>query len=136
MEHELIGRSVIEHCIVEVITGKKRNQSTFLANVYSNPSHGQQKFKALLHKASRVAGSNTFSVCGDFNAANQDWGYHRTTVKGRELIQDAIDVGLNLITDPAIPTRISTSVMRDTTPDLTFVKTDGESREAEWRNTG
>ncbi|KAH7946475.1 hypothetical protein HPB49_025547 [Dermacentor silvarum] len=59
MEHELIGRSAIEHCTVEVITGKKRKESTFLVNVYSNPSHGQQKFKALLHKASRVAGSNT-----------------------------------------------------------------------------
>lgn len=65
MEHELIGRSAIEHCTVEVITGKKRKESTFLVNVYSNPSHGQQKFKALLHKASRVAGSNTLLVCGD-----------------------------------------------------------------------
>ncbi|KAH7971817.1 hypothetical protein HPB52_002977 [Rhipicephalus sanguineus] len=54
MEHELIGRSAIEHCTVEVITGKKRKESTFLVNVYSNASHGQQKFKALLHKASRI----------------------------------------------------------------------------------
>ncbi|XP_050042835.2 uncharacterized protein [Dermacentor andersoni] len=51
-------------------------------------------------------------------------------------MQDATDVGLNLITDPAFPTRIGTSVTRDTTPDLTFVKTDGGSREAKWRNTG
>ncbi|KAG0436903.1 hypothetical protein HPB47_017705 [Ixodes persulcatus] len=136
MEHELIGRSAIEHCTVEVITGWKRKESTFLVNVYSNASHGQLKFKALFHKASRVAGSNTLVVCGDFNAPNQDWGYQKTTVKGRKLMQDATDVGLNLITDPAFPTRIGTSVTRDTTPDLTFIKTDGGSRDAEWRNTG
>ncbi|KAH7973901.1 hypothetical protein HPB49_006761 [Dermacentor silvarum] len=33
--------------------GKKRKESTFQVNVYSNQSHGQQKFKALLQKASR-----------------------------------------------------------------------------------
>ncbi|KAH7980382.1 hypothetical protein HPB49_015418 [Dermacentor silvarum] len=54
MEHELIGRSAIEHCTVEVIKSKKRKESTSLVKVHSNPSHGQQKFKALLHKASRV----------------------------------------------------------------------------------
>ncbi|KAG0434903.1 hypothetical protein HPB47_018797 [Ixodes persulcatus] len=54
---------------------------------------------------------------------------------GESLMQDATDVGLNLVTDPAFPTRIGTSVTRDTTPDLTFVKTDGGSREAQWRNT-
>ncbi|XP_065283174.1 uncharacterized protein [Dermacentor albipictus] len=136
MEHKMIGRSAIELCTVEVITGKKRKESTFVVNVYSNLSHGQQKFKALFHKASSVAGSNTLIVCGDFNAPSQDWGYHSTTVNGRELMQDATDVGLNLITDLAFPTRIGTSVTRDTTPDLTFVKTDGGSREAKWRNTG
>ncbi|KAK8764287.1 hypothetical protein V5799_033102 [Amblyomma americanum] len=132
----MICRSAFKHCTVEVITGKKRKESTLLVNDYSNPSRGQQVFKALFHKATSVAGSNTILVCGDFNAPSQDWGYHRTTVNGRELMQDATDVGLNLITDPAFLTRIGTSVTRDTTPDLTFVKTDGVSREAKWRNTG
>ncbi|XP_072143706.1 uncharacterized protein [Dermacentor andersoni] len=35
-------------------------------------------------------------------------------------MQDATDLALNLITDPAYPTRIGNSVTRDTTPDLTF----------------
>lgn len=123
IEHELLDRSAIEHCAVEIITGKKK-ESIYLVNVYSNPAHGQQKFKALLHKASRLAGTDALVVCADFNAPNCEWGYINTTVKGRDLLQDANDLGLHLITDPAFPTRTGTSVARDTTPDVTFVKID------------
>lgn len=51
-------------------------------------------------------------------------------------MQDATDVGLHLITDPTFPTRIGTSVTRDTSPDLTFTKTSANSRDAMWWNTG
>lgn len=91
VEHEILEKSTIEHCTVEVITGRKKKESTFLVNVYSKPAHTQQKFKALFHKACRVAGGNTLMVCGDFNAANQVWGYRKTTAKGRDLLQDALE---------------------------------------------
>lgn len=136
VEHEILEKSTIEHCTVEVITGRKRKESTFLVNVYSKPAHTQQKFKALFHKACRVAGGNMLMVCGDFNAANQVWGYRKTTAKGRDLLQDALDAGLSLVTDPEQPTRTGTSVSRDTTPDLTFVKVAGRKREVTWNNTG
>lgn len=89
----------------------------------------------------RIAGpSNRLAVCGDFNAPNQAWGYSRTLVKGRDLLQDATDLGLTLITDPADPTRIGNSVTRDTTPDLAFVRSGGsdnaETGDFGWRNTG
>lgn len=72
-----------------------------------------------MHKAARLAGGITVVVCGDFNAPNR---HARTMVKGRELLQDAINAGFNLVTGPSQPTRTGTSVARDTTQDLTFVK--------------
>ncbi|XP_077550626.1 uncharacterized protein LOC144163745 [Haemaphysalis longicornis] len=124
--------------MVKVVTGKKKKESTYIANVYSSSSHGKQKFKALLHKASKIAGpDNRLIICGDFNAQNQAWGYQRTLAKGRDLLQDSTDLGLNLITDPTQPTRTGNSVTRDTTPDLTFVRKGKNDRaDFEWRNTG
>ncbi|XP_077531669.1 uncharacterized protein LOC144144172 [Haemaphysalis longicornis] len=138
VEHELLNNSMIEHTMVEVVTGKKKKESTYIANVYSSPSHGKQKFKALLYKASKIAGpDNRLIICGDFNAQNQAWGYQRTLAKGRDLLQDSTDLGLNLITDPTQPTRTGNSVTRDTTPDLTFVRKGKNDRaDFEWRNTG
>ncbi|KAH6920666.1 hypothetical protein HPB50_028344 [Hyalomma asiaticum] len=78
LEHEVLGaNSPIEHTFIEVVTGKQsRKESTFILNVYSSPAHRKQKFKALLHKANRIASpSNRLVVCGDFNAPNEAWGY-------------------------------------------------------------
>ncbi|XP_077547566.1 uncharacterized protein LOC144159740 [Haemaphysalis longicornis] len=138
VEHELLNNISIEHTMVEVVTGNKKKESTYIANVYSSPSHGKQKFKALLHKASKIAGpDNRLIICGDFNAQNQAWGYQRTLAKGRDLLQDSTDLGLNLITYPTQPTRTGNSVTRDTTPDLTFVRKGKNDRaDFEWRNTG
>lgn len=134
--HDIVGRSTIEHCTTEVIIGRKSKESILLVNIYSNPAHRQQKFRALLHKALRLAPEDTILLCGDFNAPHEDWGYLKTTVKGRDLIDDATDAGFHLLTDPTTPTRIGTSVTRDTTPDLTFVRTSKEQRGVRWRNTG
>ncbi|XP_077561702.1 uncharacterized protein LOC144178042 [Haemaphysalis longicornis] len=130
------AEDTIEHCTTEVIVGRKSKESILLVNIYSNPAHRQQKFRALLHKALRLAPEDTILLCGDFNAPHEDWGYLKTTVKGRDLIDDATDAGFHLLTDPTTPTRIGTSVTRDTTPDLTFVRTSKEQRGVRWRNTG
>lgn len=137
IEHDILGRSAIEHCAIELVTGtKKRKESTIIVNVYSNPAHRQQKFRALIHKTLRQAQHNTVLLCGDFNAPHQDWGYLKTTTKGRDLIDDATDAGFHLLTDPTDPTRIGTSITRDTTPDLTFVRPGRNGKMAQWLNTG
>ncbi|XP_077530679.1 uncharacterized protein LOC144142785 [Haemaphysalis longicornis] len=134
--HDIVGRSTIEHCTTEVIIGRKSKKRILLRNIYSNPAHRQKKFRALLHKALRLAPEDTILLCGDFNAPHEDWGYLKTTVKGRDLIDNATDAGFHLLTDPTTPTRIGTSVTRDNTPDLTFVRTSKEQRGVRWRNTG
>ncbi|KAG0435829.1 hypothetical protein HPB47_018298 [Ixodes persulcatus] len=70
MEHELIGRSTIEHCTVEVITGRKGKESTFLVNVYSNPSHG--------HRSSRHYSTR--------RERNPDHNKERRLARGRALV--------------------------------------------------
>lgn len=67
----------------------KKEEAFLLVNVYSNPAHRLQKFKALLHKALRLAPENTILICGDFNAPHKDLGYGRTTVKGKDLLPAA-----------------------------------------------
>ncbi|XP_077552161.1 uncharacterized protein LOC144166528 [Haemaphysalis longicornis] len=143
LEHEVLGvNSLIEPTFIEVVTGKKsRKDNTFILNVYSSPAHRKQKFKALLHKANRITGpSNRLVLCGKFKAPNQAWGYSSTLVKGRELLQDATDLGLTLITNPADPTRMGNSVARNTTPDLAFVRSGGsdnaDTGDLGWWNTG
>ncbi|XP_077553406.1 uncharacterized protein LOC144168262 [Haemaphysalis longicornis] len=67
----------------------------------------------------------------------KELGYHRTTVKGRDLLDVAADAGFTHHTDTAAPTRIGTSVTRDTNPDLAFVRTRTSAKKGvEWRNTG
>ncbi|KAL3172453.1 hypothetical protein MRX96_043365 [Rhipicephalus microplus] len=74
-DHELLPNGAIEHSTVEIVTGKrKRRESTFIINVYSNPKHFQQKFRTLVHKAQQLAGSNVTLQCGDFNAQHTAWG--------------------------------------------------------------
>lgn len=61
-------------------------------------------------------------------------GYGRTTVKGRQLLEDATNAGFTLLTNPKTPTRIGTSITRDSNPDLSFVR--GAGGLVTWRNTG
>ncbi|XP_077557778.1 uncharacterized protein LOC144173138 [Haemaphysalis longicornis] len=132
-----LGRSTIEHCATEVVIGKKRQESLLLVNVYSNRTHRQQKFKALLHKATRTAPSETIAICGDFNAPHKELGYSRTTVKGRDLLDEATNAGFILYTNPATPTRIGTSTTRDSNPDLSFVRVSDKTKgDVRWSNTG
>ncbi|XP_077541236.1 uncharacterized protein LOC144153467 [Haemaphysalis longicornis] len=133
----LLARSTIEYCATEVVTGRKRKETLLLVNVYSNLTHRQQRFRALLHKAVREAQGGTVAVCGDFNAPHKELGYTRTTFKGRCLLEDAAEAGFALHMDPADPTRVGTSVSRDSNPDLTFVRQSPSARAgATWRNTG
>ncbi|KAL1442446.1 hypothetical protein MTO96_046416, partial [Rhipicephalus appendiculatus] len=138
IHHEnFLGRSSIEHCVTEIGLGRRKQEPILLANIYSNPTHGQQKFKALLHKTTQTNPNGTVVVCGDFNAPHKELGYNRTSAKGRDLLEEASNAGFVLYTDPGNPTRIGTSTTRDTNPDLTFARLSGKARgTATWRNTG
>lgn len=139
-----LKNSAIEANVVEiVIAGRKRegkrrtSTSLYIANLYSNPQHGSQRFRTLLHSIRDAAYSSGAGavVCGDFNAPHEELGYTRTTVKGRKLLEDAGEANFELITDPAQHTRIGTSTVRDTTPDLSFVHL-AQDGMAKWKNTG
>lgn len=133
----LFGEGALEYCVTEVLVGKKSKESIFLANVYSNPAHRHQRFKTTLRKALIEAANNTVVIGGDFNAPHKEIGYTNTTAKGKELLEEAEEAGFTILNDPSAPTRIGTSVTRDTNPDLTFVRLSRKARgRVSWINTG
>lgn len=121
-EHFLGHSTATELYATEVVIGKKKTETMLFINTYSNPQHRQQKFKALFHNPLKTAPSDTIVIGGDFNAQHKELGYAITAAKGRDLLDDAADAGFILLTDPANPSRIGTSVARDTNPDLAFVR--------------
>nr|XP_037282384.1 uncharacterized protein LOC119175583 [Rhipicephalus microplus] len=136
IDHELLPNGTIERSTVEIVIGKrKRRESTFIINVYSNPKHLEQKFRTLVHKA-QLVGSNVTLLCRDFNAQHTAWGYPYTTAKGHSLYDETMDAGYQLLNDPNAPTRSGTSSQRDTNPDLAFMNTASALRGVTWRNTG
>ncbi|KAG0432923.1 hypothetical protein HPB47_020385 [Ixodes persulcatus] len=61
-------------------------------------------------------------VGGDFNAANVDWGYAKTSPRGRQLADAYERANLLMVNDPNVKTRYGTNRRSgDTTPDLTLV---------------
>ncbi|XP_077552461.1 uncharacterized protein LOC144166881 [Haemaphysalis longicornis] len=110
VEHTLLKNSAIEYCAVELITGKKKKESTFVVNTYSNPKHFQQRFRTLIHKTSQLAHANTALLCGDFNASHTNWGYPKTSAKGRSLLEDATDADYHLLNDPTAHTCLGTEL--------------------------
>ncbi|XP_037518367.1 uncharacterized protein LOC119395152 [Rhipicephalus sanguineus] len=102
----------------------------FVLNVYSKPSL-QHRFRELFRKARAVAGDGPLLVAGDFNAPHAAWGYARETPKGRRLWEDSADQRLELIANPADPTRRGNSACVDTLPDLAFV---ANIANAQWHN--
>ncbi|XP_072140700.1 uncharacterized protein [Dermacentor andersoni] len=69
---------------------------------------------------------------GDFNAVHTAWGYKHDHPKGTHLWATVEYAGLELVTDPAAPTRQGNSVSTDTTPDLTFTC---NTRKVIWTST-
>lgn len=122
-EHKLqLGNSKAEVIILEIIPNSWLKNSVFLLNVYSSPSDKRQGFASIMAKAVALARGAPIVVAGDFNAPHDAWGYARQSPKGNNLLKAVSSCSLELITDPQYPTRIGTSVVRDTTPDLAFVK--------------
>ncbi|KAG0433116.1 hypothetical protein HPB47_020203, partial [Ixodes persulcatus] len=126
------GVSTVEHVLIEIISGKKKDQgSLFVLNIYSSPAK-RHRFASLFQATLKIARRQTLVVVGDFNAEHPDWGYKIERPKGRKLWIDSHECGLSLITEPDHPTRRGDARQQDTTPDLTFVR---YAKDAEWTNT-
>lgn len=124
-EHKLkLGGSHIETLMIEIIPNGRIKDRLFILNIYSSPSHYHQSFTSVVAKAAALARNFPIIIAGDFNASHAAWGYprHMSSRKGTNLLQAITDCSFRLITDPQYPTRLGTSVARDTTPDLAFVK--------------
>lgn len=136
VEHKVKqGRMKAQYTFTENIPCKQRKVSSFLLNIYSNQKHPLLKFRSLFHKVRTHAKGSLLVIGGDFNAPHTAWGCVRDSIKGRYLLESALENECALITDPANPTRIGNSVARDTTPDLTFVQNDTLEKTT-WKNTG
>ncbi|XP_037574606.1 uncharacterized protein LOC119456861 [Dermacentor silvarum] len=115
----------IDHVIVELILRRKKKaerRSIIIVNVYSPPKQKSTGFHALVQGACKLAQGKELVLLGDFNALDERWGYNRSDVKGKQLAAATEKFQLELLTDPANPTRIGNSVCRDTCPDLTFAR--------------
>ncbi|KAH7939170.1 hypothetical protein HPB52_008040 [Rhipicephalus sanguineus] len=120
-----------ESSLVEGAGGREDRPCLFVLNVYSKPSL-QHRFGDLLRRASTAANGAPLLVAGDFNAPHGAWGYTRETLKAKHLWEDSQDQRLELIANPADPTRGGNSVSADTLPDLAFVS---NVTAVSWQNT-
>ncbi|XP_075539203.1 uncharacterized protein LOC142573872 [Dermacentor variabilis] len=82
-------------------------------------------------KAVALSKAAPIVIAGDFNAPHTASVYPRQSTKGNLLVQAVADCSLELITDSQQPTLTGTSVVRDTTPDLAFVR---NASGAGWQN--
>ncbi|KAH6941752.1 hypothetical protein HPB50_023141 [Hyalomma asiaticum] len=122
----------IDNILIELVPQRKRHESLFILNIYSNPKHKKHRFLTLFKRALNIAERNPIIIGGDFNAPHTAWGYSYVFPKGRNLWFDSQQEGLTLITNPSTPTRAGTSSTKDSTPDLTFTRNTSATT---WQNT-
>ncbi|KAH7955874.1 hypothetical protein HPB52_004830 [Rhipicephalus sanguineus] len=113
--------------------GKNMRRGVLILNVYSSPRRRDERFYGLIGKAVKMATDSGIPliVAGDFNAPHSTWGYVRDSPKGTSICKAIQDFNLMLLTDCGFPTRLSNSVTRPSTPDLSLVAYGGKSS---WRN--
>ncbi|KAH8033696.1 hypothetical protein HPB51_015476 [Rhipicephalus microplus] len=125
--------TALELCPVEAVIGRKKQESVFLVNAYSNPQLRDQRLGTLFYEARWKAVDASVLVAGNFNSSHKNLGYPRTTTKGRSLLEEAEEVEFELLSDPQQPSRIGPSITRDTTSDLVFADL-LDDRPVSWRN--
>lgn len=112
--------SPIDHVLVEILPHKPQAPSLYILNVYSPPTQPLSAIEALLSAAVRHTRNNPCLLLGDFNAPHVTWGYPHASKKGTALLQATQHHHFTLQNDLTLPTRLGTTVTRDTIPDLTF----------------
>ncbi|KAM7281273.1 hypothetical protein ISCGN_006480, partial [Ixodes scapularis] len=118
-----LDNQAVPHVLLELLPASSRKRNTQplrLLNVYSRPQDRYAWFDTLF-EAARGKECATY-IAGDFNAPHPTWGYPRDTPKGRKLHTLIQQHNLTLLSDPSTPTRLGTSVARDTCPDLTLYR--------------
>lgn len=111
----------------------KKARSLYVLNVYCRPKSSPLILQQVIEQATLKAANNPFVITGDFNAAHPLWGYAYTNPRGTRLHSLIESQDLTIVTDHSRPTRIGTSVTRDTAPDLTFTK---NIPQVQWIHTG
>lgn len=105
---------------VELLPPKKTQPSLYILNIYSTPRQPLHGIQALLQTLRQRTRGHRLILLGDFNAPHTAWGYRYDTPKGQRLFHALQQQHFHLCNIPGLPTRIGTSVTRDTTPDLTL----------------
>ncbi|KAL1433379.1 hypothetical protein MTO96_012585 [Rhipicephalus appendiculatus] len=121
------------HLLLEILPRRRTEASLFVLNVYSPPKAPSAPLLLVLRKALSCAGHNAVVILGDFNAPHTSWGYPQNTRKGHSLWNFIHNERLSILNDFTRPTRIGSSVQRDTNPDLALARNVADSS---WCNTG
>ncbi|KAH9381626.1 hypothetical protein HPB48_004623 [Haemaphysalis longicornis] len=101
----------------------KKAPSLYVLNVYCRPKSSSLILQQAIEQATLKAANNPLVITGDFSAAHPLWGYAYINPGGTRLHSLVENQDLTIVTDHSRPTRIRTSVTRDTAPDLTLRKT-------------
>ncbi|KAL1475419.1 hypothetical protein MTO96_037302, partial [Rhipicephalus appendiculatus] len=85
----------------------------------------------VVSRAAQLTRDVPLLIVGDFNAPNHIWIYPYDTPMEEDILREAVNRDLMLVTDPSIRTKRLMSASRDTTPDPTFVRSPAEVK---WAN--
>ncbi|KAH8037032.1 hypothetical protein HPB51_008358 [Rhipicephalus microplus] len=95
-------------------------ESLYVTGVYTSPQDQLRCYDCVIRELRICMKDHRIVVVGNFDVANQVWGYDITTKKGVRAHDSDQQHGLTLLKDVLQPTRVGKSVSRDTTPDLIF----------------
>lgn len=109
-----------------------RGQKISIINAYWTPRDHDSPLPPLQTPVVAAKAPSTLLLLGDFNCPHPNWGYDRTSALGRKLDAFAGLHHLTLLNDTSTPTRQGTARENDTTPDLTWIRSD---MSASWDNT-
>ncbi|KAH7957004.1 hypothetical protein HPB52_014202 [Rhipicephalus sanguineus] len=91
------------------------------------PKQKATDFHAPIQGLCKLAQEKEIILLGDLNALHERWVYNRSNFKGKQLAAATEKIQLELLTDPAVPTRIGNSVCRGTCRDLDFARRPNEA---------
>ncbi|XP_070378183.1 uncharacterized protein [Dermacentor albipictus] len=131
IEHPLDVPECI-HFFLELLPRRRQDASLFVPNVYSPPRTTAAPLLLLLRNAISRVSRNALLIFGDFNAHHVSWGYPKNCRKGLVLWTFVQNQQLTVLNDFSEPTRIGSSVQRNTNPDLSICE---NIPDAVWANT-
>ncbi|KAG0424680.1 hypothetical protein HPB47_028111 [Ixodes persulcatus] len=124
-QHQVCHR--IEHTLIEKIPQKKTAESLYPECI--QPALGQPKGLGQVPERGAESYQRAEVTCSWELQRTARIAYHKTNKKGTDVDSAAQHHQLTLWNDPQCPTRIGSSISRDTSPDLTLSKS---IRQIEW----